>query len=137
MGQKLWERIAMRTLSSVFKALSDETRLQMLGLLLREGELCVCDFVEVLEITQSKASRHLRHLVKVGLLDDRREAVWVYFRLADSPGFTQAEVISMLPTVLIDRVPEELFERLEEWIQRKERTEGSCKARLVDLDRPS
>jgi DNA-binding transcriptional ArsR family regulator len=43
----------MRTLASVFKALSDETRLQMLGLLLREGELCVCDFVEVLSVTQS------------------------------------------------------------------------------------
>ena len=56
----------MRTLTSVFKALSDETRLQMLGLLLKEGELCVCDFVDVSKITQSKASRHLRHLVNAG-----------------------------------------------------------------------
>ncbi len=116
----------MRDLTKVFKALSDETRLQMLGLLLEKGELCVCDFVEVLEITQSKASRHLRHLVNAGLLDDRREAIWVYFRLADRPGPDQDSVLKMLPAVLHERVAAELFDRLEQWIQSKERTGGVC-----------
>jgi ArsR family transcriptional regulator len=105
----------VRTLTNVFKALGDETRLRMLGLLVREGELCVCDFVEVLDITQSKASRHLRHLVNAGLLDDRRDGTWVYFRLADEPGPTQAAVHEVLPGLLADRVPVELFERLDEW----------------------
>jgi len=118
----------MRDLTKVFKALSDETRLQMLGLLLEKGELCVCDFVEVLEITQSKASRHLRHLVNAGLLDDRREAIWVYFRLADQPGTGQAAVLKMLPAVLSQRVPDKLFERLEQWIQRKEGSGGLCRS---------
>ncbi len=45
----------------MFKALGDETRLRILGLL-RYGELCVCDIVEVLELPQSTASRHLAYL---------------------------------------------------------------------------
>ena len=120
----------MRTLTNVFKALSDETRLQMLSLLFKKGELCVCDFIEVLEITQSKASRHLRHLVNAGLLDDRREASWVYFRLPDKPEPAQAKVLKMLPAVLSDRVPMALFERLEEWIETKQYAD-SCNEPLT------
>ena len=109
----------MRTLTQVFKALSDETRLQMLGLLLKEGELCVCDFVDVLEITQSKASRHARHLVNAGLLDDRRDGTWVYFRIADRPGPSQSRVLSILPDQLDGRLASELSRRLAHWRERK------------------
>jgi len=116
----------MRTLTSVFKALSDETRLQMLGLLLKEGELCVCDFVDVLEITQSKASRHLRHLVNAGLLDDRRDGTWVYFRIADKPEPAQARVIGLLPAVIDNRIPPGLFARLAAWRKCKDRAGHSC-----------
>lgn len=65
---------------SIFNALADETRLRIMSLLVRHGELCVCDIVEVLEIGQSKASRHLKCLLTAGLVADRREAVWVYYR---------------------------------------------------------
>ncbi|MBN2493064.1 MAG: metalloregulator ArsR/SmtB family transcription factor [Deltaproteobacteria bacterium] len=118
----------MRALTTVFKALSDETRLKMIGLLLEqgEGELCVCDFVHALAITQSKASRHLRHLVHAGLLCDRRDAIWVYFRIANDPGPAQARVIEMLPAVLEGRVPAELLERLADWKRSKECAGGSC-----------
>lgn len=116
----------MRTLTRIFKALSDETRLQMLGLLLREGELCVCDFVDVLEISQSKASRHLRHLVNAGLLDDRRDGTWVYFRIADKPGPAQAHLIGLLPAVLDRRIPPDLFTRLEDWRGARARAGSSC-----------
>ena len=111
----------MRTLTTLFKSLSDETRLQMLGLLLKEGELCVCDFVHVLEITQSKASRQLRHLVNAGLLDDRREGTWVYFRVASKLHPAQAQLIAGLPALLQQRIPAELFARLARWRKR-----GSC-----------
>ncbi len=116
----------MRGITSIFKALSEETRLQMLGLLMHQGELCVCDFMQVLDITQSKASRHLRHLVNAGLLDDRRETTWVYFRLADSPGRAQAEVLKMLPTVLNERISAQLLDQLESWLKQKERTAIAC-----------
>ena len=94
----------MKKLSEVFKALSDETRLEMLGLMMRCGELCVCDFVEVLGITQSKASRHLRYLVNAGLATDRRETVWVYYRIADRPETDAGAVLSLLPPLLTERV---------------------------------
>jgi len=109
----------MRTLASIFKALSDETRLQMLGLLLRKGELCVCDFVEVLAVTQSKASRHLRYLVNAGLLQDRRAGIWVYFRIAPQPGPVQAAVLDSLREFLPRQVPAELVSALKSWCKCK------------------
>ncbi len=114
----------MRTLASVFKALSDETRLQMLGLLLRKGELCVCDFVEVLSVTQSKASRHLRYLVNAGLLQDRRAGTWVYFRIAEKPGPAQAAVLDSLRGYLPRQVPAALLAALERW--RKCKPSSGC-----------
>jgi ArsR family transcriptional regulator len=117
----------MRTVAAVFKALSDETRLAMLGLLLSEDELCVCDFVEVLSVTQSKASRHLRYLVNAGLLQDRREAVWVHFRIAESLGVIQDAVLSGLRQMLPDQVPDELLQRLKTWRKSKARDRLACK----------
>jgi ArsR family transcriptional regulator len=116
----------MRTLASVFKALSDETRLQMLGMLLREGELCVCDFVEVLAVTQSKASRHLRYLVNAGLLQDRRAGTWVYFRIADQPGPVQSAVLASLRAYLPGQVPQDLVSALESWRKRKPNGGPAC-----------
>jgi ArsR family transcriptional regulator, arsenate/arsenite/antimonite-responsive transcriptional repressor len=67
-------------MESLFKALADQTRLRILGLLLT-GEVCVCDIHESLKIPQSKASRHLAYLRKSGLVATRREGLWVYYRL--------------------------------------------------------
>jgi len=69
--------VAMETL---FKALADETRLRILGLLLT-GEVCVCDIHESLKIPQSKASRHLAYLRRSGLVETRRSGLWIHYRL--------------------------------------------------------
>ncbi len=116
----------MRSLASVFKALSDETRLQMLGLLLREGELCVCDFVEVLSVTQSKASRHLRYLVNAGLLQDRRAGTWVHFRVVEQPGQMQAAVLDSLREYLPRQLPAELVAALKGWRKCKPKGGLAC-----------
>jgi DNA-binding transcriptional ArsR family regulator len=68
---------------TLFQALADDTRLQMLALLRQHGELCVCDLEHVLDITQSKASRHLRYLYNAGLVKDRRANVWIHYRIAE------------------------------------------------------
>lgn len=68
----------MEKLSDVLKALSDETRLRILNILY-EKELCVCDIMEALQISQAKASRHLIYMKNAGLLKDRRNAQWVYY----------------------------------------------------------
>jgi ArsR family transcriptional regulator len=67
-------------METLFKALADSTRLRILGLLLT-GEVCVCDIHESLKIPQPKASRHLAYLRSAGLVDTRREGLWVHYRL--------------------------------------------------------
>jgi ArsR family transcriptional regulator len=116
----------MRTLAAIFKALSDETRLAMLGLLLREGELCVCDFVEVLAVTQSKASRHLRYLVNAGLIQDRRAAVWVYFRIVEKPGPVEGAVLADLRQSLPAQLPAHVLAELASWRKRKAKGGVAC-----------
>ena len=66
---------------SVFKCLSDETRLKSLLLIQQEGELCVCELMAALDESQPKVSRHLAQLRQCELLLDRREGQWVYYRL--------------------------------------------------------
>ena len=66
----------------VFRALSDRTRLRILNLL-RDGELCVCDLVDVLDVPQPTASRHLAYLRKTELVLARKEGLWHYYRIAD------------------------------------------------------
>jgi DNA-binding transcriptional ArsR family regulator len=56
-----------------------------MGLIFRHGEICVCEVEQILDVTQSKASRHLRYLRDAGLLTDRRDGVTVYYGVPSSP----------------------------------------------------
>jgi ArsR family transcriptional regulator, arsenate/arsenite/antimonite-responsive transcriptional repressor len=69
-------------METLFKALADGTRLRIFGLLLT-GEVCVCDIHESLKIPQSKASRHLAYLRRAGLVETRRDGLWVHYRLGN------------------------------------------------------
>lgn len=64
-----------------FKSLADETRLLSLLLIQQEGELCVCELMAALDQPQPKISRHLAQLRTAGLLLDRRQGQWVYYRI--------------------------------------------------------
>ena len=74
----------LTVMEALFKALADATRLRILGLLLT-GEVCVCDIHESLKIPQSKASRHLAYLRKSGLVETRRDGLWIHYRLGALP----------------------------------------------------
>ncbi|MCE0463236.1 MULTISPECIES: metalloregulator ArsR/SmtB family transcription factor [Pseudomonas] len=65
----------------IFKALADDTRTRIALLVAREGELCVCELTAALDLSQPKISRHLAQLRHAGLLSDRRQGQWVYYRL--------------------------------------------------------
>ena len=69
--------------SKVFKALADSTRLRILGLLLAR-EMCVCEVMAALNLTQPTASHHLRILQNVGLAKDRKDGKWVFYGVVDS-----------------------------------------------------
>ncbi|MER3435038.1 MAG: transcriptional regulator [Leptolyngbya sp. ERB_1_1] len=63
-----------------FHALSDPLRVQVIELL-RKQELCVCELCEILEVTQSKLSFHLKTLKEAELLRSRQEGRWIYYSL--------------------------------------------------------
>jgi ArsR family transcriptional regulator len=90
----------MRAEARFFKSLSDETRLKILWLLSGSEDLCVCDIIDVLRITQSKASRHLRYLYHLGWVTDRRDGLWMNYRLCLPPGSPGEKLLKLLEELL-------------------------------------
>jgi ArsR family transcriptional regulator len=76
----------------LFHALSDEKRLRIIEVL-RGGERCVCDLVEVLDAGQSLLSFHLKTLKAAGLVSDRKQGRWSYYRLNAEP-FEEVETVA-------------------------------------------
>src|SRR5919107_3225644 len=76
----------LQALTDVYAALADPTRLRILSLL-TEDEICVCHIHASLDVPQPTASRHLAYLRKSGLVEARREGIWMHYRLAtlDNP----------------------------------------------------
>lgn len=89
----------MKTLAQLFKALSDETRLRILALL-TEGELCVCELMATLDLPQSTVSRHLAYLKNSGLVEDRRQGIWMYYRLREGKDPFRQELMTLLESLL-------------------------------------
>lgn len=71
----------MQRLIKVLKALSDETRLRILKILQEKDSLCVCEIMQALDISQTRASRNLGILKDAGFVTDRREGVWAYYSI--------------------------------------------------------
>jgi ArsR family transcriptional regulator len=88
----------------MFRAFSDRTRLRILHLL-RGGELCVCDLVEVLGVPQPKTSRHLAYLRRAGLVVARKEGLWCHYRLARARNAFHQKLLECLACCFHD-VPE-------------------------------
>ncbi|MBI4849187.1 MAG: metalloregulator ArsR/SmtB family transcription factor [Nitrospirae bacterium] len=88
----------MQELLNVFKALSDETRLRILKIA-EKGEICVCDLVSVLDMSQPKISFHLNTLKEAGLLKDRKQGKWVHYSINDSDMFRRFLVLSVLEKI--------------------------------------
>jgi ArsR family transcriptional regulator, arsenate/arsenite/antimonite-responsive transcriptional repressor len=121
--------VFMKHEARFFKSLADETRLQILWLLMVKEELCVCDIMGVIGITQSKASRHLRYLYNLGLVADRRDGLWMYYRIS-VPADSWKEKQLRLLAEMVQGEPEAkvLQERLHEWLRRKQ-----CKVKNDDI----
>ncbi len=85
----------MQQEAKIFKALADDTRLRILALLL-DVELCVCEIMAALELPQSTISRHLAYLRNSGWVLDRRQGVWMYYRLNNNEHLLVNEIIPLL-----------------------------------------
>ena len=82
----------LEALTSVYAALADSTRLRILSLL-GDGEICVCHIHASLDVPQPTASRHLAYLRKSGLVEARREGIWMHYRLAPQDNPVVAAVV--------------------------------------------
>lgn len=77
----MYREYSVLTPAELFKCLADETRVRAMLLIADQGELCVCELMCALGDSQPKVSRHLAQLRSAGLLLDRRQGQWVYYRL--------------------------------------------------------
>jgi ArsR family transcriptional regulator len=69
--------------AQIFKACSEESRLRILHLILKNREMCISDLEQVLGFTQTKTSRHLIYLKNAGILSTRKQDQWVFYYIKD------------------------------------------------------
>lgn len=89
----------MKEYLDLFKALSDQTRLRIVVLLL-EKELCVCQLETALGISQSKVSRHLSVLKNAGIVKTRRDGLWIYYSIEEPKNKVEENLFKSLKKYL-------------------------------------
>lgn len=116
----------VRSLASVFRALADETRLHMLALLRATPELCVCDLAAVLDLTHSKASRHLRYLAVRGLVTESRRRTWAYYRWNTDASDDAAAALRAVRPILLDERFAAIQNRLRARMANRAKDDAEC-----------
>lgn len=74
--------MSLEILEQQLKAVADANRLKIMAAL-KNGELCVCHIVGFLEISQPAVSQQIKKLKEAGIIEERKEGTWKYYRLAD------------------------------------------------------
>lgn len=85
----------MRDILDALKALADENRLRILYAL-RDGELCVCQVIALLDLAPSTVSRHLSVLRSARWVESRKDGRWMYYRLSSEFRFPSADKVLRL-----------------------------------------
>ena len=111
----------MEATIKMFKALSDETRLRIY-LLLLQGELCVCELVNVLNMEQSRISHSVRILKEAGLVVNRREGKWIIY--AVNPETENNKIIQSLKNGL--KLPKHDLKNITKCKKEKIREKFKC-----------
>jgi len=113
----------MKNIASIFKSLSEETRLRIMRVLIEaKKELCVCEIVDALEESQYNISRHLNILKNTGLVTDRREGRWIFYSLALNTGRFNQKLLETIKSIPIENNQD--FVRLKKRL--KMRVGGKC-----------
>jgi len=117
----------MRDAVKAFKALSDETRLRILNILL-ERECCVCEVIQALDISQTRASRNLAVLYDAGFLKLRKDGLWSLYSI-DEDGMPEylTDMVSAVTKTLEGNKAVELD---RERLKKAERVGPSCADRI-------
>ena len=95
----------LETYETVARAVADPSRARILKLL-EDGELCVCQITAVLDLAPATVSKHLAHLKTAGLLQQRRDGKWIYYRLAehDFNEYSRAFLLLLRAALTVDPV---------------------------------
>ena len=117
----------MDELVKPFRALADETRLRMLSIVARK-ECCVCEVMQVLDISQTRASRNLKILEEAGFLKSRRKGAWVYYSTDGDPPTGLAGALATLTGEFTDKYP--VFRKDLESLKKARRLNFSCTENL-------
>ena len=124
----------MRDTIKAFKALSDETRLRILNLIL-ERECCVCEVMQALQISQSKASRGLTALYDAGFLKQRKDGLWSLYSIDTE---SMKDYISDLIEAAKKAVKDNRLAALDrERLQKAERIGPGCIGRVCETILPA
>ena len=119
----------MRDAAQFFKVLADEVRLKIVWLLFHHEELCVCDVMAALGITQSKASRHLATLKHAGLVTDRKDGLWSHYALRPAQDELAKTHLALLRRSLTNRPDAApLLKVLQRWLDGKKPGMACAKA---------
>lgn len=107
----------------LFKGLSDLTRLQSLLLIHQEQELCVCELMAALELSQPKISRHLALLREAELLETQRRGQWIFYRLSSQ---LEEWAMAIIEQTYQQSDLSQLSQRLSDMGDRPERVQQCC-----------
>ena len=114
----------MQDLEKVFKALSDETRLRILNVVVQK-ECCVCEVMQALDISQSRASRNLRILENAGFLKSHRDGAWVHYALNYDPTGNFVNALAKMSEEMLSQNP--LFIKDRERLKKAVKLGDECK----------
>ena len=109
----------MQELVAIARALGDPTRIRIVAAL-RNGELCVCELADALDISQSSLSSHLQICRQVGVLTTRKESRWIYYSLSTRYAPLIERIFSELQTVRRDEQLHRDARRLKKRLQMRE-----------------
>lgn len=108
----------MEALANIYHALSEVTRLRILKLL-EHGELCVCDLVAALDMSQPKISFHVAALKSAGLINDRKQGRWIHYSIASDCDLFRRYLISTTLEKICAADIEEDRSRLDAFLYQK------------------
>jgi ArsR family transcriptional regulator len=119
----------MQDLIRTMKALSDETRLRIMNILL-ERECCVCEVMQALDISQTRASRNLGILQKAGFLKTKREGLWIVYSLDQE---TNNQYVSSFTQLFQNlTVSSDVLKKDRENLKHTQRIGPGCKTKAID-----
>ncbi len=113
----------MQDFIKAMKSLSDETRIRIINILAQK-ECCVCEVMQALDISESRASRNLGILEDAGLLKARREGTWMFYAVNDET--TNHHIASLLELIRDYPISSEMLAQDRERLEKAVRTGPGC-----------